>query len=157
MRAKEILYINGDKPPLRNSLDDPDTNQAKKLLELYLKSFPNDSEAINLYAVVLKIKGLIKESEDQFQKAILIQPQNAAYRFNLYNLYLDAQRNDEAIIGYRYLIDQNNNVASFHLNLAKACENKKDEPCAREHFQIASELDPTDRFAQEKANAYSAR
>ncbi|MFH1729745.1 MAG: hypothetical protein ABIA04_15140 [Pseudomonadota bacterium] len=149
-RAKKILYVNEISPPLKNSLGKPSLSEAKKLLELYLKQLTHDSDAINLYAIVLKMSGDTEDALINFQKAIDIQPDNEGYRFNIYNTYFDLGRFEEAMIGYRWLIENKPDIAIYRLNLAKACENTSNLRCALENYQIVFELDRENVLAKEK-------
>ena len=98
---------------------------------------PSFAEAYNMLGVCYDQKGQFKTAQQEYEKALRLDRQNARYMNNLgYSLYL-AGNDNEAIKWYRKGLKVTPQDRRLHNNLGMAYGRKGNMPKAREHFVIA--------------------
>ncbi|MCX7149139.1 MAG: tetratricopeptide repeat protein [Rhodocyclales bacterium] len=122
-----------------------DQNEAKKLLELLLTTFPHNLQARHLYGVAMTQAGDYAEAIKQLHVVCEAEPCNDEALSNLGNAQRLAGQLVEAEVTFRSGLVQNRDNPNLHFNLGIALKSAKRLHEAEAAFQRASELDPSDQ------------
>jgi protein O-GlcNAc transferase len=117
--------------------------QAELLYEKVIAHSPDNAEAHNNLAVILRQKGNLKAARVYYQKAIALQPDYVEAHYNLANFHQSTQNYGSARIHYQKVIDLAPQHAEAHCNLATCWLNLGDPTTAIEHYQQSIDLNPT--------------
>jgi protein O-GlcNAc transferase len=116
--------------------------QAELLYEKVIAQSPDNAEAHNNLAVILRQKGNLKAARVYYQKTIALQPQYVEAHYNLANLHQSAQDYGLAKIHYQKVIDLAPQHAEAHCNLATCWLSLGDPDSAIAHYQQSIDLNP---------------
>jgi protein O-GlcNAc transferase len=116
--------------------------QAELLYEQVIAQSPDNAEAHNNLAVILRQKGNLKAARVYYQKAIALQPDYVEAHYNLANFYQFAEDYISAQIHYQKVIDLAPQHAEAHCNLATCWLNLGNPAVAIAHYQQSISLNP---------------
>ncbi len=100
------------------------------------------AETRNLLGLAFMRKGMYEEAVNEFEAAIVIDPENSAIYNNLGRAYLGLDRLDDAVTVLEKAVELSPHFADFHNNLGRAYLRKEMCRKAVEHFQQATEINP---------------
>lgn len=108
----------------------------------FLKKTPQDVPVLNSYGLVLSRMGQKEKSEQAFQKAILLDPQNSDAHLHLARLYWNTKREKTAInLAQLYLAKQPDNY-DLRLQLGRFFQAQKKNKEAVEQFSYLYKTNP---------------
>jgi protein O-GlcNAc transferase len=116
--------------------------QAELLYEKVIAQSPENAEAHNNLAVILRQKGNLKAARVYYQKAIDLQPEYVEAHYNLANFHQSAQDYGSAQIHYQKVIDLAPRHAEAHCNLATCWLNLGNPHTAIVHYRQSIDLNP---------------
>ena len=119
-----------------NKIDDAEYYYKKSLL------LGEDAETHNNLGILYSKKGLLKESGEEFQNAIMLNPSYLDAYANLGTLYEKQNKYDLALQEYRKALNINPDIAIIHYNLGVLYSKIGMSEKAEEEFYKASKLDP---------------
>ena len=99
-------------------------------------------ETKNLLGLSFLRRGMYEEAIEQFEEAIVINPENSVFYNNLGRAYLGTGKVDEAITVLEKAIELSPNFADFHNNLGMAYLKKGMCKKAVEQFERATAINP---------------
>jgi Ca-activated chloride channel homolog len=89
-------------------------------------------------------------AEDQYRKALEIDPRNAEARYNLGNALMQQKKFKAAIEEYGAMTTENKNLlAAAHYNTGVGYSKQKDLPASIDAYKAALRINPNDREARE--------
>ncbi|HYO21165.1 MAG TPA: tetratricopeptide repeat protein [Flavisolibacter sp.] len=89
-------------------------------------------------------------AEDQFRKAIEVDPRNAEARYNLANALMQQKKYKAAIEEYNTITTENKNLqAAAHYNAGVSYSKQKDLPASIDAYKAALRINPNDNEARE--------
>jgi tetratricopeptide (TPR) repeat protein len=89
-------------------------------------------------------------AEDQFRKAVEIDPRNAEARYNLANALMQQKKYKAAIEEYDAITTENKNLqAAAHYNAGVSYSKQKDLPASIDAYKAALRINPNDNEARE--------
>jgi Ca-activated chloride channel homolog len=89
-------------------------------------------------------------AEQQYRKALDIDPRNAEARYNLANALMQQKKYKAAIEMYEGITTDNKNLqAASHYNAGVSYTKQKDLPASIEAYKAALRINPTDKEARE--------
>ena len=89
-------------------------------------------------------------AEDQYRKALEVDPRNAEARYNLANALMQQKKYKAAIEEYDVITTDNKNLqAASHYNTGVSYSKQKDLPASIDAYKAALRINPTDREARE--------
>ncbi len=110
-----------------------------------LENHPGDAVILNDLGLCLARLGQHEEAMQRFHQATLKAPEDPRYRNNLAMVLVDAGRLDEALSQLTFAHGE----AQGHFNLGYLLHRKGNVAAAAENFQIALQIDPSLKPAQE--------
>jgi tetratricopeptide (TPR) repeat protein len=115
-------------------VSDADTINA---IDQHLEKFPNDPQALDLFGSLYESKKDLLNAEIFSKKAVLAQPENWKYRYNLASVYLQLKKYDEAIIE----LEKAHQIAPQRFEVIKNlaagyCLNAKYSDCIRMYDEL---------------------
>ena len=117
---------------------------ARKAFEAAAKKNPSDYEALYNLGQACEKLGDAAASESAYKAALSVKPDMDSAAVELSALYLDAGRNDEALVLLRNALAKHSGSAPLHENMAIALAAKGDQDSASKEFSQALQLTPTD-------------
>ena len=117
---------------------------AKTAFESATKSAHDAPDAHFYLGVVAEKQNDKATAETEYKTALKLRPDFLDAQSNLAALYIDEQKNDDAIAILKSAIAKHSNEAALHLNLAVALASKGDSANADTEFQQAAKLAPSD-------------
>jgi len=89
-------------------------------------------------------------AEDQYRKALEVDPRNAEARYNLANALMQQKKYKAAIEEYDIITTDNKNLqAAAHYNTGVSYSKQKDLPASIDAYKAALRINPTDKEARE--------
>lgn len=89
-------------------------------------------------------------AEDQYRKALEVEPRNAEARYNLGNALMQQKKYKAAIEEYGLLTTENKNLqAAAHYNTGVSYTKQKDLPASIEAYKAALRINSADKEARE--------
>lgn len=89
-------------------------------------------------------------AEDQYRKALEVDPRNAEARYNLANALMQQKKFKAAIEEYDIITTENKNLqAAAHYNTGVSYSKQKDLPASIDAYKAALRINPNDREARE--------
>lgn len=126
------------------SINDGDFDAARASFEKALEKNASDPEALNGLGQALVRLGRISEAIPKFERAVVLQPEKWAYRFNLAHALAGLAQWDAAIVQYREAQRIFPDDYATQYNLAMALHKKGDEQAAIPEFEKAISLAPSE-------------
>jgi tetratricopeptide (TPR) repeat protein len=89
-------------------------------------------------------------AEDQYRKALEVDPRNAEARYNLANALMQQKKYKGAIEEYDIITTDNKNLqAAAHYNAGVSYSKQKDLPASIDAYKAALRINPNDKEARE--------
>jgi len=130
--------------------DAPRCGEALRLHEEFLDKWPEDADAHNNYANLLKDLNCREEAEAHYREALRIRPEDAEVHYNYANLLSDLNRPKEAEEHYREALRISPEIAEAHNNYANLLKDLNRPEEAEAHYREALRIRP--EFAEAHNN-----
>jgi Tfp pilus assembly protein PilF len=132
-----------------------DMDRAQGLMERVLQEHPDDGTALSNLSRVQYMKQDYAAAESSLRHAIQLTPSNPDAYVTLSQLDLKIKRPAEALLNARRAVELNPYESRYHTIYGLVLEQSGDCAGARDQFQSALSLNPSDVYAQRGAQACS--
>jgi tetratricopeptide (TPR) repeat protein/SAM-dependent methyltransferase len=127
--------------------------EAKNLCEKLVKEEPHNADALNFLGLMDHEGGAHVAAADWIEKALAIEPKNAAFHYNFGETMRAQDKIDEAIASYYRAIGFDPTFVNAYTNIGVLCLNQNRLPEAVDVLRRATAYTPTDGAAYARLGA----
>lgn len=120
--------------------------RAIQMMELMLRSDPNDVSVLYNLGMALSDVGRLPEAETHLRRFLQLDPENINGRVALGVALQRQNKSDDAVVEFRRAVEEDPRNPWAHRNLG-ACLLNDNAADAKEHLRTATELNPSDQQA----------